>query len=77
MKKMTVDDVVARLLMQQKIVVLERDAKSRVANRLCDETTVSYYEDGLWRTLGKRTVWALDAKNDVLYIYVEEMGDKK
>lgn len=78
MKKMTVNDVTARILMKQKFVVIEGEAKSPVINQLCRQTTIYDFEDvGLWRIIGKRVVHSIIAKEDVIYIYVEEMGDNQ
>lgn len=78
MKKMTVDDVIARLLMKQKFVVIEGEHNAPIYNQLHRVTTIMDCEDkGLWRLISKRVVHSLVIKDDVLYIYVEEMGDKK
>lgn len=78
MKKMTVDDITGRLLMKQKFVVIEGETKAPIYNQLHRVTTIMDCDDkGLWRLIGKRIVHALVIKDDVLCIYVEEMGDGK
>ena len=78
MKKMTVDDVIARLLLKQRFVVIEGETKAPIYNQLHRVTTIYDCDDkGLWRLIGKRIVHTLVIKDDVLYIYVEEMGDKQ
>lgn len=75
MKKMTVNDVTARLLMKQKFVVIEGETKSPVINQLCRVTTIYDFEDkGIWQIIGNRVVHSMVAKDDVLYIYVESEG---
>lgn len=78
MKKMTVDDVIARLLLKQRFVVIEGETKAPIYNQLHRVTTIFDCDDKwLWRLIGKRIVHTLVIKDDVLYIYVEEMGDKQ
>ncbi len=75
MKKMTVDDVIARLLLKQRFAVIEGETKAPIYNQLHRVTTIMDCDDkGLWRLIGKRIVHTLVIKDDVLYIYVEEMG---
>ena len=74
MKKMTVDDVIARLLLKQRFVVVEGETKAPIYNQLHRVTTIMDCDDkGLLRLIGKRIVHTLVIKDDVLYIYVEEM----
>ena len=78
MKKMTVNDITGRLLMKQKFVVIEGEVRSPAINQLCRETSIYDFEDAkLWRLIGKRVVHSIIAKGDVIYIYVEEMGDNQ
>lgn len=75
MKRMTVDDITGRLLMKQKFVVIEGETKAPIYNQLHRVTTIYDCDDkGLWRLIGERVVHSLVIKDDVLYIYVEEMG---
>ena len=75
MKRMTVDDVIARLLPKQRFVVIEGEHNAPIYNQLHRVTTIKDCEDkGLWRLIGKRIVHTLIIKDDVFYMYVEEMG---
>lgn len=72
MKRMTVDDVVARLLPKQRFVVIEGEVNAPIFNRLCKITSINDCEDkGLWRLISKRVVHSLVIKDDVLCMYVE------
>jgi hypothetical protein len=74
---MTVDDVIARLLPKQRFAVIEGEHNAPIYNQLHRVTTINDCEDkGLWRLVGKRIVHSLVIKDDVLYMYVEELGDK-
>jgi hypothetical protein len=74
---MTVDDVIARLLPKQRFVVIEGKHNAPIYNQLHRVTTIKDYEDKvLWRLIGKRIVHTLVIKDDVLCMYVEEMGNK-
>lgn len=78
MKRMTVDDVIARLLPKQRFVVIEGEHNAPIYNQLHKVTTIKDCEDrDLWRLISKRVVHSLVIKDDVLYMYVEELGDKQ
>ena len=77
MKRMIVDDVISRLLPKQRFVVIEGEPYAHIFNQLHRITSIKDCEDrGLWRLISKRFIHSLVIKDDVLYIYVEEMGDK-
>lgn len=77
MKQMTVNDVTGRLLIKQKFTVIEGEVKAPIYSQLCRITNIYDFKDkALWKSIGKRIVHSLVIKDDVLYMYVEELGDK-